>query len=412
MEKPMNILVVSQYFWPENFRVNDLCTEMIKKGYSVTVLTGEPNYTTGRKDQNYLDNKEKYNNYNGCEIIRVPLLERGDGKLQLVFNYISYFLSASTIGLWKLRKKNFDIVFVCQLSPVTIAIPAIIYRKLYGVPVVMWVLDLWPDSLQAVGALKSEKILGLVNKLVRFIYNRCDLILGQSRSFVRAIESNCSPSVNVAYFPSWSESVFEEKISEDKKIKLESGFFNILFAGNVGEAQDFPTVLKAIELLKLKGLSVKLHVVGDGRNLSKVREEVLGRKLTDYVEFWGRYPLDDMPAFYRAADVLFVSLKSSPTFSMTIPGKVQSYMMAEKPILASLEGEGEVAVLQSCCGLVSAPGNYNELAENIEKMLGMQPQELLDMGAKGKEYASNEFDRDILMLKLFEHFENVAVTKS
>lgn len=412
MEKPMNILVVSQYFWPENFRVNDLCAEMIKKGYSVTILTGEPNYTTGRKDQDYLDNKDKYNNYNGCEIVRVPLLERGDGKLQLICNYISYFISASTIGLWKLRKKNFDVVFVCQLSPVTIAIPAIIYRKIYSVPVVMWVLDLWPDSLKAVGTVKSEKILSIVNKLVRIIYNRCDLILGQSRSFVRTIEDNCSSSVNVDYFPSWAESIFEEQKSEDENINLESDSFNILFAGNVGEAQDFPTILKALELLKLKSLSVKLHVVGDGRNLSKVREEVLTRELTDYVEFWGRYPLDDMPAFYRAADVLFVSLKSSPTFSMTIPGKVQSYMMAEKPILASLEGEGEDAVLQSGCGLVSAPGHYNKLAENIEKMLCMQPQELLEMGAKGKEYASNEFDRDTLMLKLFEHFENVAVTKS
>jgi len=356
----MRVLVVSQYFWPENFRINDLCSEMVKEGYSVTVLTGEPNYPSGQKDGDYLNNKEAYDFYNGSDIVRVPLVARGRGKLKLILNYMSYFLFASSIGLWKLRNKKFDVVFVCQLSPITIALPAIIYRKIYKVPVVMWVLDLWPDSLKAVGMIKSEKILNIINKLVEFIYNRCDLILGQSQRFVAAISNKCNPSVDVDYFPSWAESLFEDKSSQNKSSEFDANLLNLLFAGNVGEAQNFPSILTALEILKSKGVLVKFHIVGDGRNYQNLKEEIFSRGLGESVKLWGRYPLEAMPDFYASADVLFVSLKNSPAFSMTIPGKVQSYMMAEKPILASLDGEGAETILQASCGLVSSPDDHHK----------------------------------------------------
>ena len=406
----MRILVVSQYFWPENFRINDLCSEMVSKGHSVTVLTGEPNYPSGNKDKKYLRDKQKYNEFNGCKIVRVPLVARGEGKLRLISNYISYFLFASTIGLWNLRKQKFDVVFVCQLSPVTSAIPAIIFRKLYGTPVAMWVLDLWPDSLKAVGIVKSDKALSIINRLVRFIYKRCDLILGQSKSFVSEIRRN-SPSVRVDYFPSWAEDVFDQKNDFNTVTLSDDNTFDILFAGNIGEAQDFPNLLKAVGILKERDVKVKIHVVGDGRYLETLKEQIAHFDLTEYVKLWGRFPLYDMPKFFSSADALFVSLKNSPTFSMTIPGKVQSYMMAEKPILASLSGDGADVVLQSLCGLVSEPSDFQSLAENIELMISFSTEELEVMGGNGKAYADRNFNRSLLVNNLIAWLEQVSVEK-
>lgn len=405
----MRILVVSQYFWPENFRINDLCSEMVSKGHSVTVLTGEPNYPSGIKDGDYLKDKQKYNEFKGCNIVRVPLVARSEGKVRLILNYISYFLFASTVGLWRVRKKKFDVVFVCQLSPVTSAIPAILYKKLYGTPVVMWVLDLWPDSLKAVGVVKSEKVLSIINRLVRFIYNNCDLILGQSKSFVTEIRNNSS-GIKVDYFPSWAEGVFDNKDAINSVNLSDGNTFDVLFAGNVGEAQDFPNLVNAIKILKKKSAQVKIHVLGDGRYLETLKEQIIQNDLVDYIKLWGRFPLDDMPKFFSSADALFVSLKNSPTFSMTIPGKVQSYMMAEKPILASLSGDGSDVILQSSCGLVSAPGDYQSLANNFESMMNCSAKELEIMGNNGKEYADKHFNRSLLLANLIDWFEKVSIT--
>ena len=407
----MRILVVSQYFWPENFRINDLCSEMVSKGHSVTVLTGEPNYPSGIKDKNYLEDKQKYNEFQGCKVVRVPLVARGEGKLRLILNYISYFFFASTVGLWRLRKQKFDVVFVCQLSPVTSAIPAILYRKLYSTPVVMWVLDLWPDSLKAVGIVKSDKVLSIINRLVQFIYNRCDLILGQSKSFVSEIQKN-SIRVNVDYFPSWAEDVFDHKVDPGSVNLSVGSTFDILFAGNVGEAQDFPNLLNAMSILKDKDVKIRVHIVGDGRYLESLKEQIFQNDLADYIKLWGRFPLDDMPKFFSSADALFVSLKNSPTFSMTIPGKVQSYMMAGKPILASLSGDGADVILQSSCGLVSAPGDYQSLAENIESMINLDAKELELMGDNGKNYADKYFNRSLLMTNLVDCFEQVSIGRN
>lgn len=404
----MRILVVSQYFWPENFRINDLCSEMVLRGHSVTVLTGEPNYPSGIKDGGYLKDKVEYNEFKGCNIVRVPVVARGEGKLRLILNYISYFLLASTIGLCRLRKKKFDVVFVCQLSPITSAIPAILYRKLYGTPVVMWVLDLWPDSLRAVGFVKSDKLLSFVNRLVQSIYNRCDLILGQSKSFVSEITSN-SRDVEVNYFPSWAEDIFDNKIEPSLGNLSEENTFDILFAGNVGEAQDFPNLLNAMSILKEKGVKTRVHIVGDGRYLKTLKDQILQSDLSDSVKLWGRFPLDEMPKFFSSADALFVSLKNSPTFSMTIPGKVQSYMKAGKPILASLSGDGADVILQASCGLVSDPGDYQALAENIESMINLDAKELELMGGDGKSYADKHFNRSILMSNLVNWFEQISI---
>jgi len=186
----MRILVVSQYFWPENFRINDLCSELVQRGHDVTVLTGTPNYPQGTTFSEYKKNPQSFSEFSGVEILRVPIVVRGSGgAIQLIINYFSYAISASIWGLFKLRKKEFDVVFIFQLSPITLAIPGLIYKHLYKTPVVLWVLDLWPETLQALGVVKSKSALKWIGYLVSYVYNHCDLILGQSKAFCKELKN-------------------------------------------------------------------------------------------------------------------------------------------------------------------------------------------------------------------------------
>jgi len=409
----MRILVVTQYFWPENFRINDLCAELAQRGHEVTVLTGKPNYPDGDVFKEFKQDPSGFEQYNDCQVVRVPMIARGRTSLQLILNYLSFALSASLLGLFKLRKKQFDIIFVCQLSPVTSALPAILYKKIHNIPVTMWVLDLWPESLEAVGAIKSPRLLNLVGKLVSFVYNHCDLILGQSKSFIGGIGVYCKNKNKnkIKYFPSWPETIFSNNQNDVKngEILKFSNSFNILFAGNIGEAQDFPTILKAVEILKFKDIKVKLFVVGDGRHFSWLKEQVEERKLNEYIYLLGRYPLEMMPRFYASADALLVTLRESKIFSMTIPGKVQSYMAAEKAILAMLDGEGARVIKEADCGYVSRSGDYKQLADSIIRMAKLDKSSLDKLGSNAKKYVLEEFDRNKLITQLEYWFTSIVV---
>jgi len=398
----MRILVVTQYFWPENFRINDLCVELAKRGHEITVLTGEPNYPDGVIFDDYNITPSAYNQFQGCDIVRVPIIPRGKGSsFQLILNYISFAFSASLIGLFRLRKKKFDVVFVCQLSPATLALPAILYKKLYKIPVVMWVLDLWPESLEAVGIVKSPRLLSLVGKLVFFIYSNCDLILGQSKAFIEGIGRYCEDKSKIHYFPSWSEDIFSNNsVTKIKDISCFEDCFKIVFAGNIGDAQDFPSILKAMEILKLNKINIKLFLIGDGRKLSWVKEQVVQNGLGHHVYLLGRFPIEMMPSFYNSADALLVTLKASKIFSMTIPGKVQSYMAARKPIIAMLDGEGARVLKEAQCGSVSNSGDFNHLAQSIVTMAQLTHNEREELGFNANQFLVKEFDRAELITKL------------
>ena len=406
----MRILVVSQYFWPENFRINDLCAELVRRGHEVTVLTGNPNYPDGEVFPEFHSNPDTFNEYKGCRIVRVPMVYRGKGSsVRLLLNYLSYSLSASLVGLFKLRKLEFDVVFICQLSPVSIALPGIFYKKIYKKPVIMWVLDLWPETLEAIGVVKSKPILGLVGRLVAFIYNRCDLVLGQSKAFYDGIARYCTDKTKIKYFPSWSESVFADAVTFPvREIEKHQSVFKILFAGNIGDAQDFPAILNAATILKTKQLNAKYFIVGDGRALEWVKSEIIKQKLQNYVYLMGRHPLEAMPSFYASVDALLVTLQESPVFAMTIPGKVQSYMAAGKPILTMLTGEGSRVVAEANCGLIADSGDFEKLAQNILKMIQMPSEQLNDLGQNARNYSAKEFDRDKLITQLEQWFIEVS----
>jgi colanic acid biosynthesis glycosyl transferase WcaI len=396
----VKILIVSQYFWPENFRINDLTQELVQRGHSVTVLTGIPNYPAGTVFEEYRKIPEAFKYYSGARVFRVPMLARGNGAARLFLNYLSFVIGACLYGPWRFRGQQADVIFVFEPSPVTVGLPAILLGRIKRAPVVFWALDLWPETLAAIGVVRSPMVLGWVGRLVRFIYERCTLVLGQSRGFLPKIAKYCSDAKKIRYFPSWAEEIFNEAdLVPAPEVPVQKGVFNVLFAGNIGEAQDLPAVLNAAESLRHNN-AIRWLIVGDGRRSVWLHEEVARRGLQSNVLLLGRFPVERMPCFYAHADALLVSLKQDPVFSLTIPGKVQSYLMAGIPILGMLDGEGAQVITDSNAGLVCAAGNSEGLASAVLEMFAMSVDQRKQLGVNGRDYAQKEFGRGLLMDQL------------
>ena len=405
----MKILIVTQYFWPENFRINDLAHELVRRGHSVTVLTGIPNYPAGNVFDSYRQNPKAFGHYGGAAVLRVPMLARGQGAVRLFLNYLTFVIGACLCGPWRLRGQHADVIFVFEPSPVTVGLPAVMLGRIKHAPVVFWALDLWPETLAAMGVVRSPRVLGWVGYLVKFIYERCTLVLGQSRGFLGSIAKYCSDTQKIRFFPSWAEEVFNEPdLVPAPEVPALEGVFNVLFAGNIGEAQDLPAVMEAAESLK-HNAAIRWLIVGDGRKSDWLQEEVARRGLQGSVLLLGRFPVERMPSFYAHADALLVSLKKTPVFSMTIPGKVQSYLMAGVPLVGMLDGEGAKIITEANAGLVCAAGEAGGLAAAVLEMAAMSADQRHQLGVNGRAYAQKEFGRDLLMDRL-EALLSEAVT--
>lgn len=396
----MRILVVSQYFWPENFRVNDLVKEWVQRGHQVTVLTGIPNYPAGKVFDAYRDQPSAFASFEGAEVVRVPMLPRDSGGLRLMLNYLSFVVGGGVVGPWRLRRKPADVIFVFEPSPVTVGLPAVWLGKIKKAPVVFWALDLWPETLAAIGVVRSPRVLGWVGHLVRYIYNRCTLVMGQSRGFLGSIARYCDDKAKIRYFPSWAEDVFmDDSVKPAPEVPEWTDGFTVVFAGNIGEAQDMPAVLDAAERLK-DNASIRWVIVGDGRKSDWLQAEVARRGLDKQVLLPGRFPVERMPSFYAHADALLVSLKRDPVFSMTIPGKVQSYLMAGIPLLGMLDGGGAAVIRDAQAGLTCEAGDGAGLAQAVLALAAMPTAERKQMGLNGRNYAQQEFGRAQLMDRL------------
>lgn len=398
----MRVLVVSQYFWPETFRVNEIVSELTARGHEVTVLTGRPNYPEGVLHPEYVADPSRFARYAGAEVLRVPLRPRGRGSLRLVLNYWSFVFWGALKGPWLLRGRRFDAIFVFETSPITAALPAILLKWIKNAPLSMWVLDLWPDTLQAVGMVRTDRQLKAVGLLCRFIYRRCDLILGQSRAFVDPIRRWAGSAERFRYFPQWSEEVFDGQggpAAPAPEVKAHGPGFNIVFAGNIGDAQDFPSLLRAAELTRDRK-DIHWLIVGDGRAAPQVRASIERLGLSETVVMLGRHPVERMPAFFAAADALLVSLKAEPIFAMTIPGKVQSYLAAGRPLLGMLDGEGARVIEESGAGLVAPSSDAQALARQARTLADLPAETRTRMGANGRRYGDAHFKRGALMDQL------------
>ncbi|WP_347901343.1 glycosyltransferase family 4 protein [Pseudomonas purpurea] len=401
-ENKLKVLVVTQYFWPENMRINDLVSYLTEKGHDVTVLTGLPNYPEGSVYDAYRADPVRFSEYAGAKLIRVPLIPRGKRSITLALNYFSFFTSASTLGAWKLRGKEFDAVFVYGVSPIMSAIPALIIGRLKKAPVSIWILDLWPESLRAVGVISNPTLLGMVGRVVSWIYNRADYLLLQSHGFFENVRKYCTKAIDpqrLVYFPSWAEDDFSSSTPVmSKLLERDDSQFTVVFAGNLGDAQGFPAILDAAELL-VGQVPIRWVIVGDGRMSEWIGEQVKSRAL-DNVILLGRHPLDEMPGLFACADALLVSLKANDVFDKTIPGKVQAYLASGKPVLGMINGEAARVIDESGAGFACPSGNASELARITLRLATTEASQREAMGLAGREYYLNNYSKPTLLSRL------------
>ncbi len=405
----MRILIVSQYFWPETFIINDLVRGLKERGHELTILTGMPNYPAGRFFSGYGFFSPAREEYHGCRVVRVPLVPRGGGRgWRLALNYLSFVLSATLLGSIRCRGEH-DLIFVYEPSPVTVCLPAIVLKRLKGIPLMFWVQDLWPESLVATGAVHSGRILRKVEKMVRFIYRNCDRILVQSEGFIPRVRAVGAGPERVRYFPNWAEPLYQPvELEKDapERDEIPEGFC-LMFAGNLGAAQSLETMVSAADCLR-DYADIHWVILGDGRRMNWLRDEIRKRKLGERMHLLGRKPAEKMPRYFALADALLVTLRSNPVFALTIPSKIQSYLACSRPILAALDGEGAHVVESSGGGFAVGAEDGKALAEAVLRVYGMSEAERTEMGIRGRLYFEQHFERERLLTQLEEWMQEVT----
>ena len=394
----MRILVLSQYFWPETFRITEVAQSLREVGCDVTVLTGQPNYPEGVVAAGYSADSLGKQIHGGLTIYRVPLMPRGRGSaLRLVLNYLSFVVSAAVFGPWLLRGRSFDAILVYAPSPILQAIPAIWLAWLKGAKLVTWVQDLWPESLSATGFVRSPKILSAVSAVVRWIYRKNDLLLVQSWAFVAPV-ARMAGRTPVVYHPNPGELAFSTAQAEQPSaLQLEPGF-NIVFAGNLGTVQALDTVLAAAQLLRDEP-GLRFILVGSGSRGEWLRQEI-ERLGLENVSMVGRFPPADMPGILAQASALLVSLVRDPIMSQTVPSKVQAYLAAGRPIIAALDGEGARVVAESGAGVACPAGDARALADAVRQLCDASPEERQRMAKSGRAYYEQHFEPELLARRL------------
>lgn len=397
----MNLLVVTQYFWPENFRINDMVQGLVERGHNVMVLTGKPNYPGGCLYEGYGTIHPLREGYAGARVYRVPLVPRGaGGGLRLALNYLSFALCASIAGPMMVPAKV-DAVLVFEPSPITVGLPALVVKALRSAPILFWIQDLWPQSLSATGAIQSSIILKTVELMVRFLYKGCDRILVQSRGFIPAVLGLGGGHHKIRYFPNSAESLYRPVTVPDEapeRMLMPNGF-RITFAGNIGAAQDFDTIINAAAMLKDQP-AIQFIIIGEGRMMDQVQQSIERLGLQNTVHLLGRFPAERMPYFFALSDALLVTLRKDPIFALTIPSKVQSYLACGRPIIAALDGEGARVIEQAGAGLTCEAQSPVRLAEAVIAMYQLSRTEREAMGKKGREVFKLEFERESLIDRL------------
>ena len=405
----MQILVVTQYFWPESFRINDVVQGLAARGHGVTVYTGMPNYPHGTFFSGYGYFGPSRERFGKVPVRRAPLIPRGrGGGLRLGLNYASYALLATVLAPWLVRGR-FDVILVYEPSPMTIGIPARALRALKRAPVLFWVQDLWPESLTATGAVNNRLLLAAANRLVRWIYRGCDRVLVQSRAFAPSVEAHGVPSERIRYLPNSAESFYRRvqcSPHDAEAHELPAGF-RVMFAGNIGAAQDFATIVAAAELLRDRK-DVQWIILGDGRMRGWVEDQVRARGLHATFHLLGQRPPESMPRYFAHADVLLATLRREPIFAYTIPSKLQSYLACGKPVVVALEGEGGRIVRESGAGWAVPPEDPKALADAVLAASDLSNVEREAMGMRGEVFFREHFEREKLLSRLEAELAEVA----
>jgi len=406
----VRILIVSQYYFPESFRVNDVAKGLVERGHEITVLTGQPNYETGSFFEGHSTFSPSESTVDGTKVLRFPLIARGNGTgLRLAINYLSFALSSSVLAPIRVRG-SFDVIVVYQMSPVTMAAPAFVLKRLRGTPVVFWVQDLWPETLRATGKVQSERLLRWMRSMVGMMYRASDKVLVESEAFLPAVhDAGISPN-RVSYLPEWAESFYRPCAVEETAPEAGEmpGAFRVVFAGNIGVAQSIDTIIDAAAILR-DYEDIHWVMIGDGRRREWAQERIARLDLTAQFSFLGRRPPEAMPRYFALADVLLVTLRRDPVFAMTIPAKLQSYLACERPIVGALDGEGARVIQSAGAGLTCGSEDEEGLAKAVLALHDMPSGVRESMGRAARVFYEAHFEREFLLDRLEKIIESVAV---
>jgi colanic acid biosynthesis glycosyl transferase WcaI len=406
----LKILINTQYFWPETFRINDVVKFLQEKGYSIDILTGEPNYPDGKLFSDYIFNKKKFNKFYDSRVYRVPIITRGaGGPFRLFLNYLSYVISAILIGSFILRKNKYDLILTFATSPISVAIPSLFFSWIKNAKHILWVLDLWPDILKELGIVKSEFSFKVLNKIINYFYKKSDIILAQSKSFTKIIKERVLDKIKVVHFPSWSEDLGKENQQKESSYlekRIYENKFNIVFTGNVGEAQNFDNIIEAANLLRDKK-DIQWIIVGAGRKLDHIKRRIVKKKIDNFL-ILGHRPISEINFFHRIANVLLVSLMGKDYLSCTIPGKISTYMQSKKSILGFIKGDAAELIKESKAGVVVNPNSPIALANTIEELKN-NPVLLREsnIGTYTEEYIKKHLNKKIILNSLLELIEDL-----
>ncbi len=405
----MHLLLVTQYCWPETFAINGIVELLASQGVKVTVLTGKPNYPEGRIYPGYRAWDVSRECLGQAAVVRMPIFPRGKRSAwRLAANYLSFVLSGLITGPWLMRRERFDAVFVYAPSPILQAIPALLIAHLRRIPMLVWVQDLWPESLSATGYLKNRLVLSTIGGIVRIIYRASDRILVQSRAFRFPVAELSGQPEKIHYLPNPVLSAGASDPSE-RALKLAQKLgqsFCVVFAGNLGAAQGLNVIIDAAKLL-VAHYHIKIVLIGTGSEEQWVRRECEKFHLQNLI-LEGRFEASDMPSIFESASALLVTLKPNPIFKLTVPSKVQSYLAAGRPIIAAMDGEGALLIEKARAGFCCAAGDSAALAKSILRLTGLNSEERETMGENGRRYFEQHFSVEHVTSELTAHFRQVT----
>lgn len=394
------LLFICQYFYPEIFRGNDVAYDMVRRGIEVTVICGTPNYPKGKFFSGYSWFKRTHEQINGVNVIRLPIIPRGEGsKIKLLVNYFSYCLVASIyLPFHLLFNRKYDACFVQQLSPVMMSVPGVLFKKLTRKKLYTWVLDLWPESLKAAGGINNSHILNFFGRFSKLEYCNSDIIFVSSEGFAKNIMSKGDFANKIRFMPNWAED--ELQSDDDLKIPALPDGFKVLFAGNIGEAQDFDNIVEAAKLLTQDD-SIHLVIVGDGRKKEWVETQIKEYNLSNRITMLGRFDIKYMPSFFKNADCLLLPLKDDEIMNLTVPAKLQAYMTSGKPIVGMINGDAHDLINDIDCGIAVPASSPKALVDALLKMKTQSYEELAAKGQRGLEYCKEHYSKDKILSELY-----------
>jgi glycosyltransferase involved in cell wall biosynthesis len=402
MKKKIKVLLISQFFWPESFPINQIIKNF--KEIKYTIITAKPNYPEGRIFQNYKKKGPIKENYYNHTIYHMPVIARGSGNsFKLFLNYLTFMLSSIYFGTKYIKKEKFDVIFVYNTSPITQILVGYYFKKIFKVKLVSWVQDIWPESVSATNHLKENFLFNIFRKFCHYIYNYNDILILQSKNFFKYFKKY-KINIKKIYIPNSANIHLIKKTNRQHKLKKKFKY-NFVYAGNIGQAQDFKNFEIFLDKLYKENKDIKFHLIGSGSYKRQLIRDIKKKKLKN-IEIYSYVKNEYLYNYLREADVLFLSLKNNYIFNLTIPSKLQNYLYCKKPILAWANGSTKEIILKANCGIAVKPGNINDLVKGVLKLSNKQY--LKKLGYNSKIFYKKNYELKSVKIKLLKTLNNLT----